>query len=264
MLPVILGAWRYRAFIASSIISEFRARLARSKLGALWMIGSPLVQVAIYALVLSGVLSSKLPGIEGSYAYAIYLTAGMLGWTLFAEIVSRCLTVFIDSGQVLTKLAFPRICLPLIAIGGAVVNNLLLLAAALVVFLLLGHTLGAALIWFPLLMLLTVALASGVGMVVGILNVFIRDVGQFVPIALQLLFWFTPVVYVAEIVPEPYRSWLDWNPLTALVTAGRDVVVHDRAPDFLALAPVASLAALVLALAFFMFRKASPDLSEAL
>lgn len=264
MPPLLEGAWRYRSFIASSIAGEFRARYARSKLGVAWMVGNPLAQVAIFALVLSAVLSSRLPGVEGPYAYAIFLTAGMLAWALFAEIVGRCLTVFIEAGPVLTKLAFPRICLPLIAIGGAVVNNLLLFAAMVAVFLLLGHPPGVALAWYPVLALLTVALASGLGLVLGVLNVFIRDVGQVVPIALQFLFWLTPIVYVPEIVPEPWRGAFAWNPLTSLVAAYRDVFVAGRAPDPIALAPVALLAAALLALALFMFRRAGPDLPEAL
>ena len=76
---MLKALWAYRFFIVSSIKTEFRSRFARSKLGGAWMILHPLAQVAIYALVLSAVLSAKLPGINNRYAYAIYLMAGTLG-----------------------------------------------------------------------------------------------------------------------------------------------------------------------------------------
>ena len=118
------GVIRY--FILSSIKTELRVKFIRSRLGGLWMILNPLAQVLIFAFVLSAVLSAKLPGIGNRYAYAIYLMAGILGWSLFAEIVNRCLTLFIDNGNILKKLVFPKIALPLIVTGSALVNNALL------------------------------------------------------------------------------------------------------------------------------------------
>jgi len=128
---LLLAVWRYRFFIVSSIKTELRSKFVRSALGGLWMILNPLSQVLIFAFVLSAVLSAKLPGITNQYAYAIYLMAGTLGWSLFAEIVNRCLTLFIDNGNILKKLVFPRIALPLIVTGSAMVNNALLFVAIL-------------------------------------------------------------------------------------------------------------------------------------
>ena len=97
------------------------------------MILQPLAMVAIYALVLSEVLGAKLPGIDNKFAYAIYLVSGILCWSLFVDIVTRCLTVFVDNESLLKKMVFPRICLPLIVVGSALVNNVLLLLAAVLV-----------------------------------------------------------------------------------------------------------------------------------
>ncbi|MFI3197448.1 MAG: ABC transporter permease, partial [Methylococcaceae bacterium] len=199
MKALLLAAWRYRFFIVSSIKTEFRSKFVRSALGGLWMILNPLSQVLIFAFVLSAVLSAKLPGITNQYAYAIYLMAGTLGWSLFAEIVNRCLTLFIDNGNILKKLVFPRIALPLIVTGSAVVNNALLFVAILLIFGVLGHLPSMALIWLPVLMIINIALALGLGLGLGVLNVFMRDIGQIVPVIMQFLYWFTPIVYMANI-----------------------------------------------------------------
>jgi lipopolysaccharide transport system permease protein len=209
-------------------------------------------------------MSAKLPGINDRYAYAIYLMAGTLGWSLFAEIINRCLTLFIDNGNILKKLAFPKIALPLIVTGSALVNHLLLFLAMLLIFAALGHVPGAALLWLPLLSAATVALALGLGLALGVLNVFTRDIGQVVPVALQFIYWFTPIVYMADIIPPQYRGWLVLNPLLPIVTGYHDILLCDRAPDVAALARSCVLAAVLLALALALFRKASPEMVDQL
>ncbi|MDQ7914261.1 ABC transporter permease [Pseudomonas sp. 102515] len=264
MLGMFRSVIAYREFILSSIRNEFLTRFSRSKLGGLWMIINPLVQVAIYAIILSNVLSAKLPGIQNKYAYAIYLIAGTLGWTLFSEIVGRCLTLFIDQGNLMKKMRFPKIALPVIVVGSATLNNILLLVSALVVFLLMGHYPGWNVFWLLPLTLVVIALATGVGLLLGVLNVFVRDVGQVVPIILQLLFWFTPIVYPASIIPETLRPYLSWNPLVPVIEAYHQVLVFNSAPDSLALLTVVCVASLLLLIGLFVFRRASPEMVDAL
>jgi lipopolysaccharide transport system permease protein len=264
MVGMLQGAWRYRFFISSSIRTELRIKFVRSRLGGLWMILNPLAQVLIFAFILSALLSARLPGIGNRYAYAIYLMAGTLGWSLFADIVTRCLTLFIDNGNLLKKLAFPKIALPLVVTGSAVVNNALLCCAVLLIFGLLGHLPGPALLLLPLVMSVTIALALGLGLALGVLNVFMRDIGQVVPVVLQFIYWFTPVVYMADIIPARYRAWLVLNPLIPIVTAYQDILLYQRAPDWRSLGGSLLLACVLLALALLLFRKASPEMVDQL
>jgi lipopolysaccharide transport system permease protein len=263
--PNLASAWRYRHFIASSIRAEIRARFARSRLGGLWMIVHPLAQAAIFALVLAGLMSARLPGAAGDgSAYARYLLAGLLAWTLFADVVNRCLTLFIDNANLLKKLRFPRICLPVIAAGSALLNNVLLLVAVCIVFAVLGHFPLACLLWVPALMLLTLALALAIGLLLGVANVFVRDVGQVVPIILQFGFWLAPIAYPPDIVPARLRPLLSLNPMTPLVQGYQDALVYGRAPDLGALAWVAIASLLLLAAALALFRRASPEMVDVL
>jgi lipopolysaccharide transport system permease protein len=256
--------WAYRYFIISSIKTEFRSRFARSSLGGIWMILHPLAQVAIYALVLSAVLAAKLPGINSQYAYAIYLMAGILGWSLFAEVFGRSLGVFVDNGNLLKKMAFPKIALPLIVTGSALVNNLLLFGAILVVFGLLGHLPSLALLWLPLLLVATLALALGLGLALGIINVFVRDIGQIVPILLQFWFWLTPVVYVSSLIPEKYHSVMMLNPMSGIVMGYQSILVYNKAPDISMLIYPSAVAFAALGLAFFMYFRANEEMADEL
>ncbi len=258
------STWRYRFFIYSSIKTELRTKFIRSRLGGAWMILNPLAQVLIFAFILSAVLSAKLPGIDNQYAYAIYLMAGMLGWSLFSEIVNRCLTLFIENGNIIKKLVFPKIALPLIVTGSAVVNNSLLLVAILAIFGMLGHLPGTALIWLPALMVVNIALALGLGLALGVLNVFMRDIGQAVPVVMQFLFWFTPIVYMANIIPEQYRIWLALNPLMPIIAGYQNVLLYNRAPEWIGLGVIAFVAIVLLGFSLLLFRRASPEMVDQL
>lgn len=264
MLGLLQGAWRYRHFIVSSIRNEFVTRFARSRIGGAWVIIHPLSMVLIYALILSAVLSAKLPGIDSRFAYAIYLTAGMLGWSLFSEMLNRCLGVFIENGNLMKKMAFPRIALPIIITGSSLINNFILFAVILVVFAVLGHFVPLALFWVPILTAVCVLFALGLGLVLGILNVFLRDIGQVMPIVMQFLFWFTPVVYPVSIVPPALQGWLVLNPLYPLITAYQNVLVYGQAPALKGIVVLALLGSALLALGFILFRKASPEMVDAL
>ncbi|MBF0245895.1 MAG: ABC transporter permease [Planctomycetes bacterium] len=264
MKNILLGVWLFRRFILSSVRAEFRGRFAASRLGGWWIILHPLAQAMIFAFVLSAVLSAKLPGINNRYAYALYLMAGMLAWSLFTEIIIRSLSIFIENAPLMKKMAFPRICLPCIACGSVLVGNICLLGAILVVFACLGHLPGITVLWLPLLMTLNIALAMGIGLILGVLNVFLRDIGQVVPVILQLGFWFTPIVYMRAIIPEQYRNWLALNPMDHVVGAYQQVLVFHATPPLRPLAILGLISLLLLAFALLLFRRASSEMVDAL
>lgn len=256
--------WQARHFIKNSIRNEFVTRVVRSRLGLIWIVLYPLAQVVIYAFVLSIVMAAKLPGLTNTYAYPIYLTAGILAWTLFSEILSRCLNVFIENGNLLKKMVFPRLALPAIVCGSALLNNLVLLASVLLIFSLLGHLPNIQLLWLPLLTLLLMGLALGLGLTLGLLNVFFRDVGQIVGIVLQFSFWLTPIVYNIDMIGEQYRRFLHINPMTGIVQAYQSVLVYERAPDFSLLVYPIICALVTLLLAVFLYRRAIDEVVDVL
>ncbi len=261
---VMLEAWSFRRHILTAIFNDYRARYARSRVGWAWTVLHPLVQVLIFVLVLSTILTAKLPGIDNKYAYALFLTSGILAWSLFSELVSRCLPLFIDNGELIKKIRFPRICIPLTITGIAIINNLMLLLVLLLVFALLGHPPTAVLLWMPLLIGLTVALGLSIGLVLGVLNVFIRDVGHAVPVLLQLGFWFTPIVYPSSILPGILQKVLLFNPLYHVVQAYRGILIFHHPLQWASLIAITVLSAVLLAGSLVLFKRAEPELADAL
>jgi lipopolysaccharide transport system permease protein len=264
MMGMLRSLWSYRYFILSSIKNELRLRFIRSKLGALWMIIHPRMQVLIFATILSEVLSAKLPGIDDKYGYALYLMAGTLCWSMFSETIGKSVGLFVDSGNLMKKMAFPRICLPFIAGGTMLVNNVMLLIAIFAVFAVMGHMPTAEAWWLPLLMLITLCFAMSIGLLLGVLNVFMRDIGQVVPVVLQALFWLTPIVYHITILPERVQSIFRLNPLLPLVTSYQNVLLFDKPPLWADLAWLLGATLLLGLVSLVVFRRAGPEMVDAL
>jgi len=162
------------------------------------------------------------------------------------------------------KMAFPRVCLPIIIAGSSLVNNLFLLITAVGVFVLIGHPLSVAMLWLPLLIGINLAFALGLGLILGVLNVFVRDIAQVMTVVLQLLFWLTPIVYMPSIIPDGLRTLLKFNPMVHLVIAFQDVLLYGRAPGFSELAVIAVSASIMLLFSLILFRRAAPEMVDVL
>lgn len=255
---------QYRHFVFSSIYNELFTQFKRSKLGGLWIIINPLSQVLIYALILSNILAAKLPGIDNKYGYAIYLMAGLLAWNLFSEIISKCLNLFITQANIMKKMSFPRITLPAIVVGSSVVNNLLLFVAMLGIFALLGHQFSLAMLWLIPLTIIVVILALGIGLILGVMNVFIRDIGQAFAVILQVWFWFTPIVYPITIIPESYRHLLQLNPMYPIIDAYHQILVYNQAPQLQSIAIITAIACVLALMGLLLFRRASAEMVDVL
>jgi lipopolysaccharide transport system permease protein len=128
----------------------------------------------------------------------VYLCAGLLTWGLFAEITSRSQSMFLENANLLKKISFPRICLPVIALLNAGINFAIILGAVLRFSADQRAPARHGLLALIPLLLVQVIFAAGLGMILGILNVFFRDVGQMFGICLQFWFWLTPIVYPVD------------------------------------------------------------------
>ncbi|MCD8552445.1 ABC transporter permease [Seleniivibrio sp.] len=253
--------WRFRYFIIGSVVTGFRVKFARSRLGGLWGVIAPLCQSAVYALVLSSVLSPKG---SADVSYAAYLLAGTLGWAFFSDVVLGCVNVFTDNAGIIKKVSFPSAALPLIAVGTSLINAVLFIAAVGIVFAFIGQHVTFNVLWLIPLYLTALLFALGFGAILGILNVFIRDIKHMMQVVLQFWFWLTPVVYMESIIPAAYRHLLKLNPMYPVVTGFQDALVFGRQPEPV---PLLFTAVFGLVLVFFslvLHRKAAAEMADVL
>lgn len=263
-MSVLEPLWLYRGLIFGSVQREFLGKYRNSLLGATWNVLNPLAMIAVYTVVFANVMRAKLPGTEDGFAYSIYLCAGTLSWGFFTEVLNKGQTMFLDNASLLKKLSFPRITLPVIVVLNALVN-FMIVAGIFIVFLLLTHNLPGLVILgaLPVLILQT-TLAIGLGLTLGVANVFFRDVGHFFGIFLQFWFWLTPIVYPISILPDIVVSIVSINPMTPIVSAYQGIFIGRSWPDWKSLLVPAALSVVLLLLGLLLFRKHSGDMVDEL
>lgn len=264
VLALLNNVANYRGFIRGSVQREFQIKYRNSILGAAWTVLSPLAMIVVYTVIFAQVMHSRLAGSSSTFAYSIYLCAGVLSWGLFAEITGRAQTMFIEHAGLIKKISFPRICLPIIVVLNACVNFAIIFGLFTAFLLVSGNFPGwPYLALLPVLAIL-ILFAIGLGLILGVLNVFFRDVAQFFTIALQFWFWFTPVVYPVNALPPEVRGALAYNPMAAVITACQDILVHGQWPQWRGLLGVAALAILLCLLGLQLFRKRAGEMVDEL
>lgn len=260
----LLETWHFRHFILGAVQREFQVRYTNAVLGGLWAIAQPLALIVVYTVVFSQVMRMKLPGMLDSFAFSIYLCAGVLTWGYFSEMVSRLLLVFTDNAQWLKKLRFPKQSLIAIVVLSASLNFAIIFSLFVGFLILTKHFPGwVFLALFPLFAL-QILLSIGLGVTLAIINVFFRDVGQFMAIALQFWFWLTPIVYPIAALPEYAQQIVALNPMTPLMGAYQDVLVYARAPNWIELLPLLLASLALIACALYLYRQHATDILDEL
>jgi len=254
MTAILRNLWTFRAFISGSVRREFQSKYLNSMLGIAWTVIQPLAMILVYTLIFSQIMRAKLPGIEGDFAYSVYLCAGILTWALFQEVTGRCQNMFLEHANLIKKVHFPRLCLPVIITLTAFLNFGIIFVLFTLFLIVSGNFPGVVYIALVPVLLVQLIFSVGLGVLLGVLNVFFRDVGQAYTVIVQFWFWLTPIVYPVSIIPEQLRGLLAYNPMVGLMTAYQTIIGRGQWPDWSQLVPMLVLGIIFCALGLRLFR----------
>jgi len=246
------------------VAREFRSRYMGSLLGSIWSILNPLALIFIYTVIFSRVMRAKLPGIDDTMAYGLFVCAGLLPWLYFVELLSRFPNIFIEQAALLKKVSFPRITLPVIALCSATINFLIIISLFLAFLFITGRFPGWVVLGYIPLLILQQMFVVGLGVMLASVNVFFRDIGQFINVVIQFWFWFTPIVYVITMVPEEAQRILPFNPMTSLIQAYQGIILYGAWPDFMHFKLHFLGAVIALVGGFFVFHKLADEMVDEL
>ncbi|BCK27008.1 ABC transporter permease [Vibrio cholerae] len=255
---------QYRRFVLESIKNDFLLRFSRNRFGFVWVILSPLVLALVYTLILSNFLSAKLDGIDNQYSYSIYLLSGLLAWNYFSEMIAKYTMMFVVNGESIKKINYPKKTIPIVCTGVGLVNYTIFLSIVMIILLFIGHDFGLETLWlFPITFLL-VLFSLGFGLILGVLNVFLRDIGEFLQIILQLWFWFTPIIYNAKALPEKFSGLIHYNPFFYIISCYHDVIAYNVSPNPKNIFISFSISVLLIIIGLFIYRKSSNEFVDVL
>ena len=214
--------WRYRELLYFLVWRDIKVRYKQTVIGAAWAILQPLCQMVIFSVIFGAF--AKIPS-EG-FPYPIFVYAGLLPWTFFANAVSQSSVSLVNQSQLLTKVYFPRLFIPSSSIGVGLVDFSLSFGVYVCLMLWYGHAPGVSIVLLPLLLLLTMMTALGVGVFLASVTVAYRDFRLVVPFMVQIWMYLSPVVYAVTLVPEKYRWIMAFNPMTGIIGGFRSVLLN--------------------------------------
>lgn len=235
---------------------DIKLRYLGSLLGVSWHVIHPLVMILIYTLVFSNVMKARLPGDTGMFSYGLYLCSGILSWGAFVETLSRSVSTLQDNAGFIKKVSFP----PVILFGStylATLFNFVLGYAIFIGFAIFAGkiTFGGIILGLVVTMLFNL-LALGIGMALGCINVFLRDIQQLVLVVLQLWFWTTPIVYLVSSLPEFALPIVKLNPAYYYVDALHQLLYFQTWPSLTRWTLMVAMAAASVLLGLVVYKRA--------
>lgn len=263
-MTLLTNLWVYRGFVLHSISREFRNKYRNSILGSFWAVISPLAMILVYTLILSQLMSSRLVGSESEFAYSIYLCAGVLTWGLFSEISLRSINLFIDNANVLKKINFPRISLLVIIVASSILNFGIIFGIFTIFLVISGNFPGLPFLALIPLALLVAAFSASLGFVMGVMNVFYRDVGHFYNVSITFWFWLTPIVYPVSIIPTKFYPIFELNPLLPIITSVQQIVLQGQWPKWEVLIYPVTLTGLLMIAGVKLYKNNSSEIMDQL
>ncbi len=211
--------WRYRDLLWILAKRDIQVRYKQTALGAIWALLQPLVTMGVMSLVLGRFLGAAQ--MVGDIPYPLFLLAGLLPWMFFAASVTAASTSLVGNAAMVQKVYFPRLIVPLAALGAPMIDALVAFGALVLMVVVYQSPTNIEVLLLPLIALTLLLIAAGIGIALAALTVSYRDFRFVVPFALQVWFFITPVILPARVVPTQWRWLLNLNPLAGVISAFR-------------------------------------------
>jgi len=232
-LGMIASIWHHRELVKAFAIREVLGRYRGSAFGLLWSFFNPIFMLAVYTFVFSEVFKARwYAASESKTEFALVLFAGLLVFNLFADCINRAPGLILANINYVKKVVFPLEVLPFISLLSAFFHFAISLVVWLLAYLIMFGLPHVTVLYLPLIVVPFMLFIMGLSWALASLGVYLRDVAQFIGIITTVLMFLSPVFYPAASLPETYRQFLYFNPLTLVIEQTRAVLYFGESLDF--------------------------------
>jgi lipopolysaccharide transport system permease protein len=250
--------WDYRELVTIFVWRDLKVRYRQTVVGVLWAVLQPFLTMVIFSIFfgrLAGVPSDGIP-------YPIFSYAALVPWTFFANSMGQASNSLVSNADMIKKIYFPRLTMPLSAVLAGLVDFVLAFVILLGMMLFYGYLPTLNSLWLPLFLLLAFITALGVGLWFGAMNVKFRDVRYMVPFITQAWLFATPVAYPSSLLSEPWRTLYGLNPMVGVVEGFRWALLGtDTAPGPMIVVSFV-VALVILVSGFYYFRRTEKTFAD--
>jgi lipopolysaccharide transport system permease protein len=246
--------WNYRELLYFFVWRDVKIRYKQTAIGVLWVVLQPVLNMLVFTLFFGRL--AKLP--SDGLPYPVFYFAALVPWTYFAYALQMTTNVVVDNQQVITKVYFPRLILPISAVLSGLVDFCIGFGVLAIFTAAYGIRPTVAALWLPVLLLLAVLTALGVGLWMSALNALYRDVRYVVPFLVSFWMFASPVAYPSSLVPAKWRWLYGLNPMAGVIDGFRWAITgRGHAPGLLLLASSGAVAVVLVGGLFFFNRMES-------
>jgi lipopolysaccharide transport system permease protein len=235
--------WAYRELLYFLVWRDVKVRYKQTVIGVLWVVLQPLLTMGVFTLIFGRL--AKLP--SNGLPYPVFYFAALVPWAYFSTALQKCTSVIVDNQNVITKVYFPRLVLPLAAVCSPLIDFCIGLIVMIVLTLSFGIRPPATVLLLPVLIVLAVFTALAVGLWTSALNALYRDVTSVIPFAVQFWMLASPVAYPSSLVPQRWRALYGLNPMAGVIDGFRWALTgHGQPPGPMMLVSAAMVAVLLI------------------
>jgi len=244
--------WAYRDLLYLFVWRDIKVRYKQTVFGFAWAIVQPLLMMIVFSLFF-GILA-KMP--SQGVPYPLFTYSALLPWTLFASGITRASNSLVSETNLIQKVYFPRLLMPLASILSPLVDFLIAFVVLIGLMLYFGYLPGITMLWLPLFLILELMLALGVGLWLSATNVEYRDVAFLVPFLVQVWLFASPVIYSSNFVPERFQvAYGLINPMSGIIEGFRWAILGTEPPSYLLVASAGIVVAVLVSGAFYFRRR---------
>ena len=258
MINVFKNLYKYRELLKTNVKKEIRGKYKNSFLGVLWSFLNPLLQIVVYALVFQVILKNPQEN------YAIFLCCGLIPWTFFSSAITRSAFTMIENGNIIKKVYFPREILPISIVTSEAVNFMISTIIILGFVIFGGIGISKYILFYPLILLAQYLLLIGISLIISSISVYVRDLQHLIGVAMQLLFYATPIVYSAESIPDNFKWILYLNPMTYIINGYRDIFYNQQMIDIIPTLCLIAISIILCFIGYIIFNKLQKGFAEQL
>lgn len=258
MLAIFKNLYKYRELLKTSVKKEIRGKYKNSFLGVLWSFLNPLLQIIVYAVVFQIILKNPQEN------YAIFLCCGLIPWTFFSSAITRSAFTMIENGNIIKKVYFPREILPISIVTSEAVNFMISTVIILGFVIFGGLGISKYILFYPIVLLAQYILLIGISLIISSISVYVRDLQHLIGVAMQLLFYATPIVYASNTIPDNLKWILSLNPMTYIINGYRDIFYNQTMIDIIPILLLILVSIVVCIIGYIIFNKLQKGFAEEL
>lgn len=241
--------YKYREFLKTSVIKEFRGKYKKSFLGVLWSFINPLLQLCIYTLVFSTIMKSDIEH------FTVFLVVALIPWNFFNTTVISAASCVVNNSAILKKIYFPREILPISIVTSNLVNFLISSLIVIIALFISGIGLSWYCLFVPLIILVQYIFSLAVSFIISAVTVYIRDLEYFISVLMMLWFYLCPIVYNVNLIPENIKGLFNLNPMLHIINSYRDVLYYQSYPRIKSLFILLICSTLLLFIGYKVFKR---------